>query len=422
MSTTGVDLGAGVAVVVDDQGEVSVLSRQLALPWREGTAAMPGTAVAWDDRLWEPRSWSAWEGGERWRLVPWPETEVVRTSDRLDRQRVAELAAAVVARDRARRTRSLIVPLLPLIGLLPRRIQQRLAWDHGLPVEMATIVSSVLEAGGGMMLFCAIELGIWTPPPSMAWIILLSPGMVAEGFVRLWFGLTQDEPIGTFVLAWLVLLDRSRARPDTPLAAYRPSVHAIDEVTGSLQLVSAEPRWDWDVDGVLRFRDRLYRLVERSSLAGQGLYIFDPAPDDARPTLSLMPPPRVERARQRGRGIGADILRFTLVAFAPRHVQERLVPEMRLPRRFLTFLSAALEVLGGSVNLAGGAVDDPSSLIEVVLVVEGLTRIGLALASRAPVGSLLGLPFRGLYSAWTAEAGESVSGTSAASAAPQNGQ
>ncbi len=417
MTSKTVSLGGGVSVDEQSSAEIVVTSKRLALPWRHGSPVLPGTAIEWREELWEVRSVARNGPGERWVLSPWPETEVVRTSDKLDRKRVSDLEAVVAAEERARRTRDFLMPLLPVIGVLPRPIQVRLESEFNLPVRLATVVSAMLEVIAGFLLFFMLRCGAWAPPPALAWIILFAPAMALEGFVRLWFGLTQNEPIGSFVAAPLVLFVRTRRPAGQTMEGYRPKVHKLDPETGVLELISEEPRWDWEVGGILQFREKLYRLIEKSSCEGRSLYLLEPASEEAMVTLSLMPPPRPVWARGRGRGFGAEIIRFMLVAFAPRRVQEVLVADMRLPLRMLTFLSACLEVIGGVVNLFTNSVASPLALFDIALLGEGLYRIVWAVVSRAPVGSLLGLPLRGIYSVWV----EEVDGADS-SGSPQNGQ
>ncbi len=417
MTSKTVSLGGGVTVREDPSGEIVVTSRRLELPWRQGTPVLPGTAVLWLEQLWEARSVTRVEDGEKWGLAPWPETEVVRNSDCLDRARIAELEAVAAAQERTRRMRDILMPILPLIGALPRRVQERLASDFNIPVGLATVISAAVEAVAGFVLFFVLRSGAWALPPAFAWVILFSPAMVLEGFVRMWFGLTQDEPIGSFVFSPLVLFVRARGQAVQTMEGYRPRVHRLDDGTGGLELVSEEPRWDWAVGGVLRFRQRLYRLVERSSREGQSLYLFEPVAEGAEATLSLMPPPKPAQARERGRGFGAEIMRFMLVSFAPREAQEVLVADMKVPGRLLTFVSASMQMIGGAVNLSGASAGDPMVLFDIGLLGEGLFRLVWAVASQAPVGSVLGLPFGGIYSVWVEEV--EVSGTSAS---PQNGQ
>lgn len=417
MTSQAVSLGGGVTVEESPAGELVVKSRSLELPWREGSSVLPGTAVLWREQLWEARSVTRADTGETWELPPWPETEVVRNSDQLDSVRIAELEAAVVREESARRTRDILMPLLPLIGALPRQVQDRLAANFNLPVGLATVISAIVEAAAGFVLFFVLRSGAWTPPPALAWIILFSPAMVLEGFVRMWFGLTQDEPIGSFVALPLVLFVRTPGQTVKTMEGYRPCVHRLDDETGALELTTEEPRWDWAVDGILRFRQKLYRLVERSSREGRSLYLFDPVSEDAEATLTLMPPPRPAQVRQRGRGFGAEIMRFMLGSFAPRDVQEALTADMKVPGRLLTFVSASMQVIGGAVNLSGASGGDPMVLFDIGLIGEGLFRLVWAVASQAPVGSVLGLPFGGIYSVWVEEVDDS--GTSAS---PQNGQ
>ena len=121
------------------------------------------------------------------------------------------------------------------------------------------------------------------------------------------------------------------------------------------------------------------------------------------PAASPAPPPEVPGAL---RTVGSEALRLTAFAFAPGALQAEWAAQQRLPLLAPTYATAALEALGGAFNLVRERQGDVLLvLVDLFLIGEGLLRAGLAAATREPVGSVLGLPWRRRYRRWLDEAG-----------------
>jgi len=99
-------------------------------------------------------------------------------------------------------------------------------------------------------------------------------------------------------------------------------------------------------------------------------------------------------------GIFDAMLRCALLGFAPKSIQEKLVGELGLPPRQLTFLSSVAEFVGGFFNLRREGTVGLWMLPAVFFLIEGAGRLILAWTTRRPVGSLLGLPLAPLYRKW----------------------
>ena len=310
------DLGHGVRIETGHSNGPIVISGVGTLPWRPRAGQFVGTAVIWSDEIFEVQSVERGAKGDRWSLSPWPEGEVARNISHLNADTIASLVDDVSTLKKSVGIRLVLVLLSPLVGFLPAVIQQRLERDFNAPGSRATVISAIVE----------LTLGAW-------WII--NPGSVllklfgwflfAEGMTRLWFALSQGEPIGSFFTA--------------PLAWFigSPSSRVVGE-TG--------------------------------------------------------------RERDRGRGVVSDISRFVLVSFAPRRFQEQLTPGLRLGARTLTWISAGVELIGGSINLMGAAPGDSLIGIDLLFALEGAWRLARAAMTGSPVGSILGLPFTGVYKHW----------------------
>lgn len=391
------DLGHGVRVDEGcDDGPV-VSSEKVALPWRPRAGHFVGTAVTWSDQLFEAVSVERDVGGERWQLVSWPQGEATRNIDQLDAGRMKSLCVEATELKKSRAIRSVLVLFSPLTGLMPGSMQQHWERAHNFPGARATILSAIAELG----------VGIW-------WIIHPGPVLLrffgwmlfAEAMVRLWFALSQYESMGSFLTApfgwcWEV----STAEPVETNRRF----DVIRWTSGDpeMALGMLDPREDWKVDGILRFRGSLWRLVEKVPGGGRLVYHFEEAPAESSVTLSLVPPARKERRRERGRGGLYDTTRFALLSFAPRRFQEQLAPGLNLGIRTLTWISAGVEVLGGTINLLGPAPRDVLVGLDLLFVLEGAFRLVTTAVTGLPVGSLLGLPFINVYERWArSEAGK----------------
>ena len=172
-------------------------------------AAHPGTAVGWEDRIYEvlaaePRS----DGTMRYRLAPWEEAQAIRSFERYDAE--AERTRSVAREDLAAgiRKRRWSIVLAPFAGLLPGSVQKGMERDFGAPALAMTISSALplfvvgflglfrnlLEVAGG-------QLGwpTWVAPP--AWIAMY---LFVESALRLASAIAGGEPMGSlpFVLAY----------------------------------------------------------------------------------------------------------------------------------------------------------------------------------------------------------------------------
>jgi len=172
-------------------------------------AAHPGTAVGWEDRIYEvlaaePRS----DGTMRYRLAPWEEAQAIRSFERYDAE--AERTRSVAREDLAAgiRKRRWSIVLAPFAGLLPGSVQKGMERDFGAPALAMTISSALplfvvgflglfrnlLEVAGG-------QLGwpTWVAPSASIAMYLF-----VESALRLASAIAGGEPMGSlpFVLAY----------------------------------------------------------------------------------------------------------------------------------------------------------------------------------------------------------------------------
>lgn len=384
------DLGFGVSVIEGSDLGLEVTSAEVVLPWRPRAGPFVGTAITWGDQVFEALTVERGEAGERWQLARWPEGEVTRNVDSLDAGRIENLVVEAAALKQSQGMRWLLILMSPLAGLMPAPLQKRWEREHNVPAARATVISAVLEL-----------------VPATWWII--NPGSIlyrffglllfVEALVRLWSGLSNDEPIGSFLTApvgWFL-----RPPPKAPsLREERVEVVGWNQDGKNMTLAVSTPRADWVVDGIIRFRDALYRLVDTKFGGDKVAYYFEAVPPETPVTLSLVAPRVEQRRRDSGRGFLADLGRFIFLAFAPRRFQERLAPTLNLGVRTLTWISAGVEVFGGVVNLMGSTSGDFLIGVDLLIFMDGAWRLVRTAATGKPVGSVFGLPFIAVYERW----------------------
>ena len=156
----------------------------------------PGTAVLWDDVLFEVIGIEALPNGVRYTLAPWDDGHAVRASERYDdateQRRVAEWRAAH-ARERHRLTANL---LGFLTGHLPAAVQEHLASEVGIVPNRLTILSCLPELVALAFAATTIVQAIMDnrPIPWLAGVAVLFGG---DALLRLMFVMTQGRPIGS---------------------------------------------------------------------------------------------------------------------------------------------------------------------------------------------------------------------------------
>jgi len=399
------DLGHGVTVRPQGDGTWVVASDRLGLGLRPRQGRMPGTAVALDGELLEVVEAVHGAAAHHYRLAPWPEGEAARLVDRLDPARVAELAATCEAERSQRARRRLLVALLPLTGFLPGPTQERLQRECNFPAARATVVTALMELAAGAFLvveLAAVRFGDSLLPPSLSWLGLLSALFVPESLIRLWWSLTQAAPMGS-LLTLPVALFEPLPPPRDPLADARPQPVRLEPEAGILELATGRSRPDWVEDGVLQYRERRYRLVDKVPDGGRMVYRLESVADDTPVTLQLLPPrppPPSDRAAGEPGPLGLT-LRIMLMSFAPQAHQERWFRARGTSPVVPTALCAAIEAFGGAVNLVGRPSEGPTRLLDLYFLAEGLVRLALVLGRGRGVGSVFGLPFLPLYRRWT---------------------
>ncbi len=212
-------------------GEEIVLVCPVSKTWQGRTSrttvrsAHPGTAVAWEERIYEVRSAEPLaSGGFRYRLAPWEEGQTIRRFERYDEAsehgRAGERKDAVAGF----RKRRLSILLAPLAGLLPGSVQKAMEREFGAPAIAMTVASSlplfvvgflgmfghILGMAGG-----SLDWPAWLAPPLPVALYLFG-----ESALRLASAIAGGEPMGSFPVvvahaAWKEARGEGGTRPET---------------------------------------------------------------------------------------------------------------------------------------------------------------------------------------------------------------
>ena len=324
------------------EGEEILLVCPISKGWSGRTrrttvrAAHPGTAVGWEDRIFEvlaadPRP----EGGMVYRLAPWEEGQAIRVFERYDAEAEGR-REAVRAGDAAsiRRRRGSIL-LAPLAGLLPGSVQKKMESEFGAPAIAMTCASAapllivgflgmfghLLAVAGGRL-----DWPAWLAPP-----LPIALYLFGESALRLASAIAAGEPMGSLpvVVAYAAWKE---ARPDAPPPA-----------------VSAAP-----AEAARRLRDR-YALLE--------------------PVLALLPADSQRALEER---YGFDKLRWG-----------RITAIVLLAVNIPNAVAAVTLVAAGR----GGSADGIGLVVSGYLVVEQVSRLA-RLSRREAAGSALGVLVR----------------------------
>jgi hypothetical protein len=190
-------------------------------------AAHPGTAVGWEDRIYEvlaaePRP----DGTIRYRLAPWEEGQAIRSFERYDDEAERKRFAAREDMEAGARKRRRSLALAPLAGLLPGSVQKGMERDFGAPALAMTISSALplfvvgflglfrnlLEVAGGSLGWPA-----WVAPPAPIALYLFG-----ESALRLASAIAGGEPMGSLPMV-LVYTAWKEARGESPKGSAAPA-------------------------------------------------------------------------------------------------------------------------------------------------------------------------------------------------------
>lgn len=401
-------LGHGVRMAFSsDDDRVTVTSKWLPLGWSVRRGMVPGTALAIGDELYEVVRLDAVAEGDRWELHRWPEREVARIVVTVDEAWIAARAAEIDDLRRGSRRRFLAWPWLMVLGLAPAVLQRRWSDDWGYPAASASRWSAVAEMVFGAFATSQLILASFGREALLPSVIRMAgPLLVIEGLIRLAMVAADDLPHGsvlTLPIRWVIGRD-----PVQPTGVV-PSIRSCDADSGELVVATTEMRNDWDYDGQLQYRGEWYRLRSSGQEGRAWVYRFgretatDTLPER---TLTLRPPalPTDSARDDQGAlpGLFSGAIMSALLCLGPARHQRRWADRFGFNPIWFTIVGTAAELIGGGLNL-GQTHAAPAtlvSLVNVVVVLDGLARLLLMALHKGPVGSILGWPLGPLFDRW----------------------
>jgi hypothetical protein len=300
----------------------------------------------------------------------------------------------------------LALPLLPILGLAPARLQTLWRNRWAFPASTATWLSALAEfilgSLGTMQLVFLVFDGKPFLPSWLAWLQFAGPPLVVFGIVRMAQVAANGEPVGSPLGLPLAILEQRESPAGERL---RPEVRQLDEIAGVLVLASPVHRADWDRDGVLLFRGQRYRLDTTRHEGTTWVYQFSSQTTQRAGDreLRLLPPGErpVEGLSSAGPppSIVGTALVTACITLAPREDQQRWAKHTGIRPIWFTLVGAAAELIGGFVNLTGDSEKGLSILVilDLFVFVEGLFRLAGVVLSGRPVGSIFGWFLRPLY-------------------------
>lgn len=198
-------------------------------PASPGMALHPGTAVRWEDDLWEVVSAEEAEGGVRYELEPWDDRHAIRVLLPYDETSEVEREADGRDQERRRGLRWLSLLLAPLAGLLPGRVQERLETELGLRGTTLTLASIPAPMAVGtyallMTLASGFGAGIRIGGPAVEPLLPLLACFLPESLLRLGVAMGQGRPIGSVLGLPLYPLARWAGFIEAPPMAAGPQV------------------------------------------------------------------------------------------------------------------------------------------------------------------------------------------------------
>lgn len=189
----------------------------------------PGTAVRWEDALWEvvgARDLPG--GGARYDLAPWDDRNAIRVL--LPYDDTSEIEREADAREVVRRQAAgwLTLLLSPVTGLLPGHVQERLGVELGIRATTLTLASILVPMAAGtyallMTLAAGFGAGVQLGGPTAEPLLPLLAYFLPESLLRLGVAMSQGRPIGSAFGLPLYFLGRLaglfEGAPRTPTTA-----------------------------------------------------------------------------------------------------------------------------------------------------------------------------------------------------------
>ena len=182
--------------------------------WRAGKPAtrtraeFPGTAVAWDDTLWEVVSSEERTGANsRYVLAPWKDNHAIRLTVDYSAESEAAIAAAHRKSEARNRMSAAIFAVGLFAGQLPAHVQKQIESEYGFVATRMTLLSLVPELALAVFAVMGLPIEELPGPKWPMWVLLLGFFALADILARSWYCLLRNQPLGSFpgVLVWSIV-------------------------------------------------------------------------------------------------------------------------------------------------------------------------------------------------------------------------
>jgi hypothetical protein len=161
----------------------------------------PGTAIFWEDDIYEVVSADLQLHGEgvRYVLEPWREEHAMRVTDRYDEESEAHRVAEHRARIRREQKRKATTLVGFLAGHLPALVQEELAGELGMFASRMTLLSAVSMFAVIVALFYAMAQQVMNDRALEPWQVILTMFLVGETIIRAHLAWSQNRPMGSLI-------------------------------------------------------------------------------------------------------------------------------------------------------------------------------------------------------------------------------
>lgn len=216
-------------------------------PAGHGLALHPGTAVRWEDDLWEVVAVEEVSGGSvRYELAAWDDQQAIRLLLPYDEASEAARSADRLDIRKRNGARTVVLLLAPLAGLLPGRVQERLGTELGLRPAHLTLASLPLPAAAGffalvLMMAAAFAPGLRMAGPDVGPLLPYVAYLFPESLVRFLVVMAQDRPLGSVLGLPIYLASRAAGLVPPPDGAPASAGAAPEGRSSGDQFLMLEP-------------------------------------------------------------------------------------------------------------------------------------------------------------------------------------
>jgi len=184
-------------------------------PATRSSAEIPGTAVRWEEELFEVVEAVPLPGGDvRYELSPWDGRHSARHVQMYDEANERYRAAGEKQDRRREDLFALVVLLSPLLGHLPSDLQQRIEDETAFPAPRLTLVSAIPLAVFGFTGLMSILLSVVGGERLLPqWLGLVGIALLVESATRISIAVAQARPVGSLAGEAVTAIVRAFRRP-----------------------------------------------------------------------------------------------------------------------------------------------------------------------------------------------------------------